>query len=171
MTRKALIFIAVGVIALGTAFGIFGVPRSEEKAARAALEAVARALEGRAGEAADAREARLRHELGELVEPDVSVTLPGGVELRGREAVVSKAVELSRDRRPSFSFRELRSGKTGRRVVRIAFEVVVSDSQAGDLHAAAREGTAELLASGLARPRLSWLEVGGEIRADPEPRP
>ncbi|MCC6899194.1 MAG: hypothetical protein IT377_09480 [Polyangiaceae bacterium] len=170
MTRTTLTRIAAVVVAFGVVFAIFGVPRTEQKAARAAFEVMARTLEARPGESPEAREGRLRHELGNLVEPDVQVTLPGPVELRGREAVVSKAVELSRGRRPSFTFREIRSGKTGRRMVRLAFEVGVSDSQAGDLHAAAREGTAEL-ALGASGYRLHWLEIGAELRAEPEPRP
>jgi hypothetical protein len=145
-------------------------PRSDEKAALDAFKQVAAILAEQPGEAPEARDARLRRELAVRTAPDVSVALPGGVSLTGRDAVIDKALELTRGRRPVITFKEVRSGRRTKTQVRVAFEVLVSDSQAGDLHARPRSGEAEML-RGDHGYRLHWLEVGAEARAEPEPRP
>ncbi|GMV19748.1 MAG: hypothetical protein HS104_29120 [Polyangiaceae bacterium] len=168
MTRGKQLLIA-GVLLVGFA-SIFVRPASEERAARAAFERLVATLADKPGEAPVAREARLRRELASLVDSDVHVTLPGGESLQGRDAFITKALELGRGRRPVISLQEVRTGRPGRGLVRVAFEVLVSDSQAGDLHAAPRAGEAEMAKSDQGF-RLHWLEVGDEARAEPEPRP
>lgn len=162
--------LAIAVVAAVGFVLIFVQPQSEEKSARAAFERLALTLAHKPGETLEARDTRLRHELANLLASDASVTLPDGEVLQGREAIIAKVLELGRGRRPVIGFKEVRTGRRGRQLVRVAFEVVVSDSQAGDLHAAPREGEAEMLKSDQGY-RLHWLTVGAEARSEPEPRP
>lgn len=145
-------------------------PRADERAAREAFQQLARALEHRSDESLDAREARLRRELAPLLDPAVRVTLPGGEVVAGRDAVIAQALELGRGRRPAIALRDLSATRHGKSQVQVSFEVVVSDSQAGDLHAAARAGRASLV-RGDGSYRLERLELLSEARAEPEPRP
>lgn len=170
MRRATRTKLALAVVAAVTFLLIFVQPSSDEKAAREAFVRAARALDHQAGESAESRESRLRRELAELLAPDVRLALPGGEELVGREAVVSRALAMSRDRRAVAAFKEIRSARVGRSRVRVAFEVVLSDSQAGDLHARPRAGEAELV-RGDQGWRVQRVEVGAESREEPEARP
>lgn len=158
-----------GVLLVGFA-SIFVRPASDEQAARAAFERLVATLGDKPGETPVAREARLRRELGDLMAPDARMTLSGSESLQGRDALIAKALELGRGRRPVISLKEVRTGRRGAGLVRVTFEALVSDSQAGDLHAAPRRGEAEMVKSDQGY-RLRWLEVGDETRAEPEPRP
>jgi hypothetical protein len=144
--------------------------RASSSSEAAALERVARVVTQRSDESGSARDARIRAELPELLTEEVTVSLPDGRALRGRDAAVAEVVARAHGQRPVVSVQNVRRRGTTREAASVDFELVVSDSQASDLHAAPRPVRAELV-RGNGVWRLRSLNVGFEAPAEPEPRP
>lgn len=167
MTRGRWAFVAATVAGV---LLLLARPKSDTEDAREAFDRLASALEQKGSETSAERSARLTLELTSLLTAQVSVMLPSGEELRGRAEVIDETLAFDRGRAPVITLRDVRSSPIDARRSRVSFEVLISDSQAGDLHAARHTGTAEMVHDQDGY-RVARVEIRAEARAEPEPRP
>ncbi|MBK7579350.1 MAG: hypothetical protein IPI67_04005 [Myxococcales bacterium] len=170
VTRARVTAWVVGAALAAGALAVFKRPASPERESMSLVERIAATLDDKPSEAPAKRAARLRQELAPLLSPDASFDVSGGPSARGRDEVIARAIELGFGHRPAIQLKELRAQSLDPSRVRITFEALVSDSQAGDLHAAPRHGEVEV-EHGSGGYLLRRLTLDAESRAEPEPRP
>jgi hypothetical protein len=167
MRRSHLVVLAICLG--GGALWVLG-SRGGRTDVRHSLERGAQAVSRRGNEDEAAFRDRIRSELGLVLASDVRVDVPGAFVGSGRDGAIRAAIALCQGKHSVIGLAHVEVALDDRTHANARFDVIVSESQAGDLHAETLPGRAGLQKQADAW-RITSLGVEPETQPEPEPRP